>query len=391
MRRVHVLAGTFLAAVVGASPAAAAPEAPPAPPPDDPAVTRVVDLTFPVAGDNHYTDSYTACRGGGGCPRLHKATDVMAAEGTAVHAAVGGEVRWITGLDGPVPSYGWMISIAGDDGLDYSYIHLGRQDGPSSGAYVAGLARGARVERGQLLGFVGCSGNASCDAPHLHFEIEDSSIATDDHYGVLRLNPYFSLRAAEGRGDLPKAADHAHPHQPAPGAQPWPFTDLAPTATHADEVMELFRDGVVEGCSDTEYCPGDQVSRGQAATMLMRALDLPRGRESFPDVAADGAHAEAIGAAAKAGILTGRADGRFQPGAPISRAQVASMLARAFDLAPGHGTVDFPDVPARAAHAEAIDAAVHAGVLTGRPDGTFRPAGATSRAQMAAVLARAGS
>ena len=164
------------------------------------AYDQVVDLTFPVAGHTSYRDDYDHCRGNG-CERRHQATDIMAPYGAPVHAAVGGTITWITGLDGSPPSYGYMIRIAGDDGRTYSYVHLGRQDRGPDEAYVAGLTAGTRVERGQHIGFNGCSGNASCDAPHLHLEIRDTAVT--DPYGDPQINPYFSLQAAEARGDVP--------------------------------------------------------------------------------------------------------------------------------------------------------------------------------------------
>jgi murein DD-endopeptidase MepM/ murein hydrolase activator NlpD len=128
----------------------------------------VIQFTFPVYGDVSYIDDYHFCRGTG-CERRHRATDIMAPYGAPVHAAMGGRIRSITGLDGPPPSYGYMISIDGDDGRRYNYIHLGTQTGSPSEAYAPGMARGTRVQRGEWIGYNGCSGNASCSAPHLHY------------------------------------------------------------------------------------------------------------------------------------------------------------------------------------------------------------------------------
>src|SRR5690606_8098248 len=94
-------------------------------------------------------------------------------------------------------------TIRGDDGRDYSYIHLGDQRKNYRSAYAKGINKGKRVERGQLIGTVGHSGNASRSAPHLHFEIEDRRVK--DPYGTNRMNPYRSLKAAEKRGDVPGA------------------------------------------------------------------------------------------------------------------------------------------------------------------------------------------
>lgn len=178
-----------------------------------PDINTVLDLTFPVAGNDHrYRDTYWADRSGG--TRKHKGTDVMAPRGTPVHAAVGGTISWITGLDGSPPGYGYMITIRGTDGLEHSYVHLGTQSGSPANAYASGMARGVRVERGQHIGYVGCSGNASCTAPHLHYHIEDPRYAAqDDDYDHFRYNPYPSLVAAEARGDVPGAP-------PAPGLDP---------------------------------------------------------------------------------------------------------------------------------------------------------------------------
>ena len=165
----------------------------------DAAYDAAVDLTFPVAGSTSYIDDYHQARGGG--TRVHRATDVMAPYGAKVHAAVGGRITFITGMDGNPPPYGYMISIAGDDGRTYNYIHLGRQDLGPSDAYAPGMRRDLRVERGQFIGINGCSGNASCSAPHLHFEIVDERIV--DPYGSHRMNPFASLQDAQRRGDTP--------------------------------------------------------------------------------------------------------------------------------------------------------------------------------------------
>jgi hypothetical protein len=199
---------------------------------------QVVDLTFPVAGPSSFIDDYHQCRSG--CERRHRATDIMAPYGATVHAAVGGSVTFITGVGAPPPSYGYMLTVRGDDGRDYSYIHLGRQDGPPSEAYAPGIARGERVERGQLLGYSGCSGNASCSWPHLHFEIHDAGVR--DPYGGSRINPYTSLVDAVRRGDLPTAA-------PPPPSPPPPSPTPPPTAAEVSTAIPVVGDWNGDGRS----------------------------------------------------------------------------------------------------------------------------------------------
>jgi hypothetical protein len=238
MRLPTVLLSVFLL-LVGMAPAAVASQD----------YERVVDITFPVAGPTTYIDDYHHNRSGG---RKHQATDIMAARGQKVHAAVGGTITFITGLDGPPPSYGYMITIRGDDGLSYNYIHLGTQTGSPSEAYAPGMARGTRVQRGEWIGYNGCSGNASCSAPHLHFEIVDPNLndphIADPPYRPDRINPYNSLRAAEARGDTPNG-------EPVPLTGDWNGDGVSTPGWYHDGRVYL-RDSNSTGAPTAEFSYG---------------------------------------------------------------------------------------------------------------------------------------
>ncbi len=145
--------------------------------------------------------------------------------------------------------------------------------------------------------------------------------------------------------------------------------------------------GVTEGCERGLYCPGGDVVRGQMASFLVRALELRTSdQRPFRDSLA-GPHAPAIAALARSGVTTGCAPGRFCPTERVTRAQMASFLARAFEVprAPHR----FPDVGRRDVHGGAIGGLVEAGIANGYGDGTFRPTDPVTRAEMAAFLARA--
>ena len=170
---------------------------------------RTVNITFPVAGPTTWTDTYHADRGGGS--RVHQATDIMAGKLQKVHAARGGYVCYAPTTE---PSWGWMLTVCGNDGLRYNYLHLnndlaGSDDGRGgiNRAYAPGIRQGMPVVRGQLIGYVGDSGNAEGAAPHLHFEIHDPELNDSridkPRYDPYRINPYFSLRAATSQGDFP--------------------------------------------------------------------------------------------------------------------------------------------------------------------------------------------
>lgn len=141
---------------------------------NEPALTpsSTPSIIFPVEGGAIFSDDYGDARSGG---RLHEANDLMAPKMTPILAARGGT---ITSASLTEPSYGYMISIAGDDGYKYNYLHInndtpGTDDGNGglANAYAPGISRGVTVTQGQVIAYVGDSGNAEDTAPHLHFEI----------------------------------------------------------------------------------------------------------------------------------------------------------------------------------------------------------------------------
>ncbi len=153
----------------------------------------VLPIRFPVDGPASFTDTFNDGRSGG---RSHEGIDIMSAKMVPVVAAVDGRVRWMTEEEA---SYGWMVVLEDNDGYQYHYIHLnndtpGTDDGNGGRqhAIAYGIERGVYVSKGQLIGWVGDSGNAEATAPHLHFEIhlpEDAAV-----------NPYHTLLAAERPG-----------------------------------------------------------------------------------------------------------------------------------------------------------------------------------------------
>lgn len=149
--------------------------------------------------------------------------------------------------------------------------------------------------------------------------------------------------------------------------------------------------GITLGCNPegTLYCTGDPVTRGQMASFLVRALDLPAvPGNRFSDVS--GTHTANINALAEAGVTLGcNAEGTlFCPTDLVTRAQMGSFLARALDLAPIPGD-RFSDVSG--SHEPNINAIAEAGITLGcNPEGTlYCPSDNVTRGQMAAFLHRA--
>jgi murein DD-endopeptidase MepM/ murein hydrolase activator NlpD len=139
---------------------------------------RARRLAVPVQGvaPESLIDSFGEPRGAG--TRLHRAVDIMAPRGTPVHAVERGTVaRLDSSAAGGISVY----QFDPDGRYCYYYAHLH--------AYAPGLKEGAKVERGQLLGYVGTTGNAPRAVPHLHFAIYRLSDAKQWWAGTA-LNPY---------------------------------------------------------------------------------------------------------------------------------------------------------------------------------------------------------
>jgi len=136
-------------------------------------------LAIPVAEikPRELADTYTQARAGGA--RRHDAIDIMAPEGRPVLAAADGTVEKLFFSQG-----GGGLSVyvrSPDRRWVYYYAHLH--------SYAPGLAEGQQVRRGQPLGRVGHTGNASPEGPHLHFAINRMQNGERWHQGS-PINPY---------------------------------------------------------------------------------------------------------------------------------------------------------------------------------------------------------
>jgi len=149
----------------------------------------VKSIIFPIIGAGGFSDTFGAPRGS---DRFHKGIDIFGKKMQALVAVADGTVGYVPY---PEASFGFMVSLRDKEGYEYQYIHLnndtpGTDDGRGGGmnAYAVDIVRGNPVVAGQLIGYVGDSGNAETTPPHLHFEM----YAPD---GTL-LNPYETLLTA---------------------------------------------------------------------------------------------------------------------------------------------------------------------------------------------------
>lgn len=158
---------------------------------------------------------------------------------------------------------------------------------------------------------------------------------------------------------------------------PAPTTTTAPAPTTAP---------VQQGGGRGDVAPGQLRKLVSAASACPD--EVPGG--TFPDVAAANVHNAAIDCLAWWDIARGR-NGSYLPDNTVTREQMASLLVRSIEESggslPAAPTVTFGDV-AMSSHRTAIELLATAGIATGRPDGTFGPGEPMTRAQMTALVVR---
>ena len=167
-----------------------------------------------------------------------------------------------------------------------------------------------------------------------------------------------------------------------------PFEDVSEGNTHAERICELAAAGITLGDGEGNYGPSGSVTRAQMATFLGRALELEEAAgATFPDVDPGSTHAGYIEAIREAGITEGREDGTYDPLGTVTRAEMASFIARAVEI-DGISDTGFDDVDEDSVHAPNIGAVRDAEIALGRTETQFAPADQVSRDQMASFLMR---
>ncbi len=163
--------------------------------------------------------------------------------------------------------------------------------------------------------------------------------------------------------------------------------DDVPTGLNGDDHYAY-----IVGYPDKTVRPQNGITRAEVATIFFRLLtDETRGANStksnsYSDVAAGAWYNHAVSTLSAMGIVKGDSHGKFNPNAPITRAEFAAIAAR-FDDKANTTTADFSDIASHWAKNE-ISAASNNGWITGYPDGTFRPDNKITRAEAMTLVNR---
>ncbi|WP_145019223.1 glycoside hydrolase family 3 N-terminal domain-containing protein [Paenibacillus sp. Y412MC10] len=171
------------------------------------------------------------------------------------------------------------------------------------------------------------------------------------------------------------------------------FTDLQHSKWAEDGITYMSERGTVAGYGNGKFMPERQVTRAQAVTFMVRELypqELQQeagGGMTYTDVPKNHPFYLEIAIAAKHGLASGFPDSTFHPDAPMSRAETAAFLTRAYSLVKGQQPVTLTDT---AKHWAATPILVMSsnGLIGGYSDGTFRPDRSVTRAEFAVFMSR---
>lgn len=166
------------------------------------------------------------------------------------------------------------------------------------------------------------------------------------------------------------------------------FQDIA-SHWAKDDILAMKKRELLRGYQDQTFRPENDITREEIATLFTQALRYDIKTEgSFKDVSTARWSFPYVSTISVYGMMKGYPDQTFRPGYPITRAEIATVLARSFAIAP-EGTLNttFSDLGNHWAK-EDIMKLQRAGIISGYQNGTYRPDETVSRAETAAMLHR---
>lgn len=212
---------------------------------------------------------------GGSGRRMHSGVDIAAAEGTPVRACAAGVIQARNWSD----SYGKLVYIKHDDGKVSRYAHMSR--------WEPGQKVGDRVEKGQIIGYVGNTGRSFGN--HLHFEIRDGNNKPIDPTKVIKnRDAKQAVKDAEKEVQAAKSGkdDSGYPDDPADSMEG--KDTIASTATNkseADRMKETAKAkaaaGVDASADQRALAQKEKAQKAAAQTSAQKAYEAERNRQGM--------------------------------------------------------------------------------------------------------------
>lgn len=158
-------------------------------------------------------------------------------------------------------------------------------------------------------------------------------------------------------------------------------------------INEAIAKGFISGYPDGTFAPNRNITRAEIVTLLVRAFEVPagNGEHVFADALNHWAK-EAISRAAAANIVSGYNEDRFAPDQFITREQLVAMVVRAAKLNNAVSPKTFTDqlqISDWALKAVQIASATNTNIIAGYPDGSFRPQATATRAEAVIIILKA--
>ncbi len=194
-------------------------------------------------------------------------------------------------------------------------------------------------------------------------------------------------------GQVTVTATFVQVEEPAPTE---PFIDVAEGDWFYDAVVYAYQNELMDGVGGNRFAPNSETTRAQLVTILYRLEGEPAvsGDLPFTDVETGIWYTDAILWAAQNNIVNGVSDTEFAPGDDLTRQQLVTILyryaeAKGYDVSASADLSGYPDAGQVQDYAQpAMAWAVAENIIQGMEDGTLKPAGNASRAQIATILMR---
>jgi hypothetical protein len=155
-------------------------------------------------------------------------------------------------------------------------------------------------------------------------------------------------------------------------------------------IKYLYAHNITSGYPDGTFKPENQITRAEVAAFIIRAMNLSYtgGLTDFPDVPNTHWSYPFVMAAKQNGIISGYPDGRFKPDNKVTRSEISVMVTNARDWTYSGGLTDFPDVPNTHWSYPYVMAVKEKNIVGGYPDGTFKPDNSATRAENSVMISK---
>lgn len=169
------------------------------------------------------------------------------------------------------------------------------------------------------------------------------------------------------------------------------FQDIENGSELHAATTDLQQHGIISGYADGTFKPNNTLTRSQLAKMIATSLKLPvpETTVAFSDVKPSSASFDYIQALVAKNIVSGFPDGTFKPNAVVTRAQAAKMIAAAYNIPNYNATLPFTDVSVNTERYTHVQAVYFNGIAGGTSATTFGPTNNVTRGQAALFIYRA--